>query len=71
MAIILVVLKPFMVYFILHLARERELDNGGQNGSLVDSFPSFGNWGKSGYGPTTTATYQNNSQNNYNSVPEN
>ena len=70
MAIILLILKPFMVLFILRLARDCELDHGeGQNASLVDSFPSFGNW-KSGYGPTSTATYQN--SNNVNQQqPEN
>lgn len=59
MAIILLIFKPAMLYFILKMARERELDRGGAQGtSLIDSFPSFGNW-KPNHGVTTTASFQN------------
>merc|ERR1711884_612898 len=57
MAIIILILKPLILYVTLKMARERELDRGGQNPSVVDSFPSFGNW-KSAPN-TTTAAYQN------------
>ena len=59
----MVTLKPFMVYIILKLARERELDHGVQSRSLVDSFPTFGNW-KVNHNVTPHATFQN-SNNGY------
>jgi hypothetical protein len=59
MSIILLVFKPVMLYLTIKMARERELDRGAVQGtSMVDSFPSFGNW-KPSSGITPTATFQN------------
>jgi hypothetical protein len=63
MAIFLLVLKPIFIFLILKIAREIELNSGGQTTSLVDSFPSFGNW-KTNHS-TTTAQYQSNQSNGY------